>query len=320
MEPILDETSLVPCATWPPSARLAKLAETLQVLDSLGTPKILRSVRDAIDRDIGSGRGMRYWCFERSTNRDAGRLLASRLGKQPFIDGEGGLFAVAEGIRAVEASARGSIVFGLGLAALVGGIVVALGVDTATSGGTIHVNLTCVDDEGERAESVGVPCFVESGEVEAYRSTILELLDLEVTNGLELMERAAQMFPRLRFGARARAQVAVLTGAEPVFRQLLRHLHALDLGARDWTFDGPFVPRGITFSQESGTTLAHGTLGPMRDFPVPDGFVAERFSLHTKLTGGNGARLYFRPERVTDGNVVVIGYFGAHLSTVSFKT
>jgi len=123
MRTILDETSLVPCPVWSPAARALDLARSLQAFDGLGAPRVLRSVRDAADRDIGNGFGLRIWCFDRATDRDAGRLLATRLASQPFIDGAGGLFAVAEGVRAVEAAVNGASALGAGLAALTDGVV-----------------------------------------------------------------------------------------------------------------------------------------------------------------------------------------------------
>ncbi len=121
MEPILDETSLVPCAVRTPAARVTELARTLQALDGVGALRALRSVRDAADRDIRDGRGLRGWCFDRATPRDAGLLVAARLAKQPFIDGDGGLFSAAEGSRAIEVTVNGQRVLGLGLAALTDG-------------------------------------------------------------------------------------------------------------------------------------------------------------------------------------------------------
>lgn len=102
MEPLLDETSLVPCSEDEPGSRIAVLAETLTSLDALGAPRVLRGVIDAADRDIGDGKGLRYWCFRRGAVDDiAGRLVASRLSKAPFIDGPAGLLAREEGSRAI---------------------------------------------------------------------------------------------------------------------------------------------------------------------------------------------------------------------------
>ncbi len=320
MEPILDETSLVPCPVWSPAARVLELARSLQAFDGLGAPRVLRSVRDAADRDIGNGFGLRSWCFNRATDRDAGRLLATRLASQPFIDGAGGLFAVAEGVRAVEAAVNGASALGAGLAALTDGVVVALASACQAAGGTLAVALIYLDDDGERSETSDVPLFVSANEVELQRAALIERIDRAVADGRMLLARVGELFPRLRLGPRVLDQISVLSGSEPVFRQLLRHLRALDAGAREWPSNRGFEPASVTYSVESKATLDHGTFGPMRDFPTPDGFDAERWSLHTKLTGGSGARLYFRAVRPEAGAVVLIGYFGDHLPTVKYPT
>jgi hypothetical protein len=69
------------------------------------------------------------------------------------------------------------------------------------------------------------------GEVDAHRSTIIGMLDRAVRDGRDLLSRVADMFPQLRFGARARDQIATLTGTEPVFRQLLSAASRVSLGA-----------------------------------------------------------------------------------------
>lgn len=320
MEPILDETSLVPCPEWPPGERLRGLARTLSAFDDLGAPRVLRAVRDAPDRDIGGGLGLRQWCFDRATDRDAGRLVASRLGKLAAIDGPGGLYALAEGDGVVEARAGEAAVQGLGLAALVDGLVAALGRAAAPAGGPVAVSLAILDDAGERAETLELQRFVLPAEVEAQRAVLQERVDRSVRDGGDLVRRVAELYPRLRLGPRAAQQLGELRGSETVFRQLLRHLRALDRAAAAWSPGAPFEPGGITFSVESQATLSDGALGPLRDFPPPAGFEPRRWSLHTKLTGGAGARLYFRPEATDRGPVVLVGYFGEHLPTALHRT
>ncbi|HMQ22566.1 MAG TPA: hypothetical protein PKE00_08770 [Planctomycetota bacterium] len=140
-------------------------------------------------------------------------------------------------------------------------------------------------------------------------------MDRAVPNGAAIIERAGELFPRLRFGQNALKPIGAMTGSETVFNQLVRHLRALDEGARTWA-DGVYEPLAVSYSVESSATLNHRTDGPMRDFGMPDGFAFERWSLHTKLTGGNSARIYFRPERVDGQALVLVGYFGPHLPTV----
>lgn len=320
MDPILDETSLVSCPVRAASSRIAHLARTLQALDGLGARRVLRCVRDAADRDIGEGRGFRSWCFDKATEKDSGRLIAIRLAAQPFVDGPDGLFAAAEGERAVEATVQGKPVLGAGLAALTEGQLVLLASDTRSAGGFIRVALVFVDDDIDRQESADVLAVAAAAEVATHRAAIVERIDRSIPDGRALLGRLGELFPRLRLGDLARPQIGAMTGNEIVFRQLIRHLRALDAGAQVWVEGKPFEPVAVTFSVESQATLDDGTLGPMRDFPTPAGYEASRWSLHTKLTGGKGARIYFRGVRTAKEAVVLVGYFGDHLPTKKYKT
>jgi hypothetical protein len=279
---------------------------------------VLRSVRDAADRDISGGSGLRFWCFNREVDRDAGRFVAQRLGKQPYVDGADGLFAEAEGGRAVEATVEGMPVIGLGLAALDGSLAVAVGSAARPAGRIERVELLEYDGDDERKSEVDVPSLILPSDVEQRRVDIVSRVDQSVDSGTVLVERLPEILPRLVLGPRARAQMQTLTGSEPVFRQLIRHLRALDQAADGWSAGKPFELAGVTYSDESGATLRHGRYGPMRDFPTPEGFEARRWTLHTKLTGGGGARLYFSVEYTNPRPTVLVGYFGGHLPCVRF--
>jgi hypothetical protein len=317
VEPILDETSLVPSTISRPAARIEALAQTLTALDELGVARVLRSVRDAADRDLGDGNGLRRWCFAGATQRekDAGRLVASRLDKKPYVDGDGGLFAAAEGTRAVETTVAGGCVMGIGLAALTDGLVVALTTDARATGTTLTVDVTYVDEDGQRAETVDVRTFTSPVEVNTARADLVDRVCRTVSNGVAIVQRLGELFPRIHLGDDARKSIEAMTGNEPVFRQLVRHLRALDEGARLWT-GGAYAPVAVSYSVESEATLKHGVYGPQRDFATPPEFRAERWSLHTKMTGGNGARMYFRSDQFEERLVVLVGYVGPHLATV----
>lgn len=155
-------------------------------------------------------------------------------------------------------------------------------------------------------------------EVAADANRLHGLVDASISSGEVLLNRASEAFPRVRFGPRATEALAALSGAEPVFQQLVRHLRALNSAAEAWAAGAPYQPQGITYSPESDQTLSHGRFGPMRDFPSPEGFAQERWSFHTKLTGGAGARMYFRALHAAQGATVLIGYFGHHLPCVRY--
>lgn len=319
MDVVLDESSLIPCTGAGPAQRIQTLASTLKALDRLGCARALRSVRDAADLDIGEGRGLRGWCFDRSTDRDAGRFVAQRLGKQPFIDGTGGLLGVIEGSRLIEGRYEGKFVAGLTYAALTTSPAVAVRDEVVPIGTELAIEIITLDEEGEFREMAPVHRLVTEEHVLQRGGFIRSAIESALDNGQTLLMQSQDIFPRLRFGPKALQQIDQLSGNEPVFLQLIRHLRALDQGAAAWLPDMAFSPaEAIAWSRESNATLAHGSYGPMRDFPMPEGYPQLRWSNHTKLSGGVAARLYFHAERFEDGAVVLIGYFGEHLPTVRY--
>jgi len=318
MEPALDETTLVPCPTWTPAIRIAALSTVLKEFDRVGLPRVLRSVSNAADRDICQGRGLRSWCFDRGLNRDAGLFVASRLARQPFIDGPNGLMALAEGNRILETQANGSLVYGLGLGALEGSPVALLSSDAVPTGRQVEVLILDASTDPIAVTQASVFTYSCGDEVAAQANNLHALVDAAISSGQVLLSRVAEVFPHLRIGPRAAEAFAALTGAEPVFQQLVRHLRALNSAAEAWAAGAPYQPQGVTFSPESDQTLSHGRFGPMRDFPSPEGFEQARWSLHTKLTGGNGARMYFRAIHSPQGAAVLIGYFGNHLPCMRY--
>lgn len=320
MGPVLDESSLVPCDEWAPANRIAALSTVLKEFDRVGMPRVLRSVSDAADRDIAQGRGLRSWCFERGAGRDAGLLIASRLARQPFIDGPEGLMARAEGQRVLETQANGSLVFGLGLGALEGRAVATLASGAMPTGRQVQVQVLDASIDPIAVTDVPVFAYARGEEVAVDAPQIQGRVDAAISSGQVLLDRLEDAFPHLRVGPRASESFAALSGSEPVFRQLIRHLRALNTAAEAWAPGAHYRPEGITYSQESDQTLSHGRFGPIRDFPAPAGFGLERWSLHTKLTGGAGARLYFRAVRAANSKAVLIGYFGAHLPCVLHPT
>jgi hypothetical protein len=328
MEPTLDEASLVPCPTTPPAQRIQALAETLKAVDRLGAPRVLRYVRDAADRDLRNGHGLRHWCFAPQTQRDAGLLVAKRLDKAPFIDGTNGLFTLAEGRRAIQPTIGNVSSLAGGHVALTDGLLVLLYGTTWPPSKPVIVRLEVLTDEDDWTDDVPVDAAACAEDVEEIAASITRKIEAAVSTGRALLARLPDLFPRLVLGTRAEEQLAALTGSEPFFPQVLRHLRALEHAAGGWTQGTPFSPEGVTYSVESEVTLKHGKLGPLRDFPTPSGFNDGRWTLHTKLTGGEGARLYYKAPEIArtasgdsaeDGGTVAIGYIGPHLPTVRYR-
>ncbi|MBK8015073.1 MAG: hypothetical protein IPK13_27455 [Deltaproteobacteria bacterium] len=218
-----------------------------------------------------------------------------------------------------EAAVEGRRVFGLGLAAMTDGVATRLVSANLSNASSVKVQLLFVDEDGEQTQSSAVLCLLDAADVDTHRALLQHKVDQSVRDGQTLLHRVGELFPRLLMGDTARTQIGALTGTEPVFGQVLRHLRVLNHAAVEWAAGTSFSPSGISFSVESQATLDDGKLGPMRDFPTPEGFAHERWSLHTKMTGGNGARLYFRGVRREGAGFVLIGYCGDHLPTVRYR-
>jgi hypothetical protein len=187
MDVILDETSLVSCEEWSAAQRIQVLAATAKALDQLGCASVLRSIQNAADQDIGLGYGLRHWCFDRRTPRDAGRLIANQLNKQPFLDGKGGLFAKAEGDKVIEGHFDNAVVVGLAYAGLTNSPAVALGSEILPTGAIASVELSMLDAEGEIRETLSVFRLVTEADVQQQAQTIRQSVENSVENGRQLL-------------------------------------------------------------------------------------------------------------------------------------
>ena len=198
MEPALDEASLVPCPAWSQATRIAALSTVIKEFDRVGLPRVLRSVADAADRDIAQGRGLRSWCFDRGPHRDAGLLVASRLARQPFIDGPDGLMARAEGQRVLETQVASQLVYGLGLGALEGRPVATLASAANPAGRELQVQVLDASTDPMIVTDVPVFAFANGTEVSAAAQQIQRLVDTAIFNGQVLLDRMPEAYPHLR--------------------------------------------------------------------------------------------------------------------------
>ena len=322
MNPILDETSLLICSEWLPKKKIETLAETLLALDQLGFSKSLVTTKGLADIDVGEGHGLRYWCFNRQIDEVARRFVSSRLDRQThYLDGTEGLFTLMEGNGVIEPLLGELKALGLGFAAITNGICIAIGNASRNLGENVKVTIQSYRDDRDDTNIHEVTTFVTKADVEARKAELVEMLDSSIESGDNLMDRAPEIFSRLRFGLRAEEQLRSYTRGDKFFDSLLKHLRALDQGALFWKENESFKPfAALQWSTESDVTLKHAKFGAQRWFPVPEGFEERQWKYHTKLTGGAAIRLYFSAERSGRFPVVLIGYIGQHLADVSNPT
>ena len=160
----------------------------------------------------------------------------------------------------------------------------------------VFLQVTCLDEEGLIEYFVPVCCLSSVDQVRRREKWLRDRLLLEspIGDGDELWSGRTLHFPRLIFCASTEDFVRSLSGKELHFRQILRHLTALNRYLLTWT-DGEFALTGVDWSYESTATMNRAELAALRTFTCPDN-VSRRFSPHTKLHGAN-LRIHFESRQ-----------------------
>ncbi|RUS96988.1 hypothetical protein DSM106972_085380 [Dulcicalothrix desertica PCC 7102] len=141
--------------------------------------------------------------------------------------------------------------------------------------------------------------------VQGHISWIQERLRTGVQDGIELWNRREELFPSLTFCDSVRQQLQSFNTGNPLLRQVVNRLFALEKSCKSWTegaFD--FDTLSCKASPESESRLKR--FQSQLTFRCPDG-VNRNFSLHVRMTPG-AWRLYFSTE--FGPGKLVIGYIG----------
>jgi hypothetical protein len=208
---------------------------------------------------------------------------------------------------------EGDRVFGLGAGYLFESPTVSLKGDQRFENDPLRICVLTLNGEGELvSEEKEVCSLVDASQVTARINWIHERIRAEITSGQVAWEKRAEFFPNLRFCLDAAKALQALSGTEPFFYQICRHLSVMNSFCAAWPtggIDAPNAMSEITWSYESVSTINSDRLRGMREFNCPDG-LRRLFSPHSKPTGGN-IRIHFRP--VPEQKQILIGYIGPHL-------
>jgi hypothetical protein len=316
MEPVLNERSLESSGA-PTSDRVKSLLAVLWRLDKLGFPKVLRHVRDAKNIEVEQGTTLHAWLFQKAP-RDLRQALAGRMDKAPFVEDLHEREEVTRG-SLLQAAYDGAEARGAGVAYLRDAPAVALYGLPRWEVDPLAILLSRMDEEEQRLveQTVHVIHLCRPEQVPAREKVLRERVLRAVTSGDDLWQRRGELFPRLDFCAVVERQLRALSGKEFYFQQVVLAFSRLDAALGEWAA-GPLHP-GMDSSPETTMTLAHGAYGPMRDFPCPDGSTRQ-FSNHLKLFSNNWRIYYWETRSVDAGGRAFIGYVGAHLPTVRYRT
>jgi hypothetical protein len=311
MEPILNELSLTP-APVPGPERLNRLVDVLTALVAEGVPRVLRYREGVLERPIDGELSFRRVCFDR-LDRDRRAWLGTVLNKAPFVDE---LLAQAADGRLLEAKVQGEEAAGVCLAAVTEGLTVSLHGCGRFHRPSFNATLYAVDADGELHEDeVRVRNASEPAHVPVHTPWIHLRVETGVRSGEDLLQKAPELFPRVKFGPKAEKQVRALTGNELWFPVLLTHLRSFNAGAAAWT--GRDSMPELDWSPEGPGTMAE--FGSLRWFRPHDGGEARQMSNHSKIKAANIRIHFLAPDEVGEP-LIVVGYVGKHLPTVRDRT
>jgi len=279
-----------------------------------GSQKVLRTKRNLMSELLARQYTVSHWLQDRRVNRDERLLFKTVAAKAPFIE---------ELWNSLESDDLGLHEFyfeaqkaeGLGVAYLQDTCALSLGGDPRFEQDPIRVKYQVMYalNGRLRSETVEVCSLSNLDHVSHRCAWIGERAQREVIDGVSLWERRDSVFPRLAFLPATKAQIQQLSGREPHFRQVLRHLSLLNSAMKEWV-GGPYNPEGIEWSTESLSTRTSKKHEDARRFPGSNGS-SEIYNYHTKIRGINW-RIYFRPD--TEKQIVTIAYIGKHLPTARY--
>jgi len=275
---------------------------------SLRTHRALMSEELCVDYTVAQ------WISDHEVDRESRSFFRTLATKAPYIEDSIERYEADKAV-AYECRVAGARCDGAGFAYLFDCPAVACRGDPRFEQSIVLVDVTRIGEEGDLVDETYEMCSLATVDHVRERSAwLINRVNAELSDGEALLRTAPAALPFLRFGATATKQVKGLTGGEPFFRQVLRHLRALNDAAEIWD-GGQLLPLGITFSDESQATLQNAALRARRTFPCSDG-MRRLFHLHSKPTGGN-VRIYFLATNPTTPTVE-IGYIGPHPKSAKY--
>ena len=269
MDQIFNELSACCCYQSKQSANagIERMLKLVIEMNKIGYTQQLRTARDFGQLEIAPQYTINDWVYDRNdwVDRDFQRRLLTFVAKSPYVED---FLDQSQKELVREFTFDGSNACGLGLAYLWGSCTLSLDGDSRFANDRISLRFYQIDDKRELEEIVQVINLTTVEHVLANSGILRSSFIKEITNGSRLLEQSERLFPKISFSEKAKKQIAVLTGSEQYFQEIVRHIKVLHETMVNWS-SGPFDPQGITWSVESVPTL--NQFGATRHFTCSDG-------------------------------------------------
>ncbi len=319
MELSFNELSLMTTSPSIDEARekMTRFIGVIRATTRYGVALTIRTPRNFRQAPLAAGYVVENWIRDHTrVSKEERAFLLAVATKGPYAEE---VFGAMRGATDCECLHDGHQATGLGIAYLCDSPAVGFSGQAYTDIDYAVVDVTYISDVDVVNESVEVCVLGYIEHVRARENWIRQRVDRErqLPDGTTLWRRRMQRFPRLIFCDSTRRFIEQIGAGDHSLRHIVRHLEIIDSTCDAW-IDGPFDPRGIEWSNESGETMEHARYGPMRIFKCPDG-KSRPFIAHSKIRGSN-LRIHFFADDTGESRVVMIGYVGPHLPTVKYPT
>ena len=316
MEMIFNELSLDPPFDDSYLARdkIATFVRTMAVARIRGVLGPLRTPSNFCALELAPGYSIGAWFVDDTVERELKGRLRSEATKAPYLEELFEAFEMANDALA-EVQFDGLAGLGLGLAAFCELPLLSFAAERWQEV-ELTVETHLLTEQEEAVETQAVVNWHDPKSIGGFETWIDDRQRSEIRDGQELLAQSEDVLPRLDFMPACRDQLAALTGNERPFREVVRHLMALNRRAATW-FDGPFEAAcEVPCSDESETVLNNARFRQARSFACDDG-ETRVFSWHTKINA-QAWRIHFIADAAR--RRVQVGYVGRHLPTAQDRT
>ncbi len=288
--------------------RMDAVVEVIRKYAQHGGGGALRTLKNFLGYTLSDGYTVRHWLSDNSVRAEKRTRFKTAATKGPFVE-EWLARQEEDGNIVYEFRFGTDLVFGLGAGFLFESPTVSLPGDPRFETDPVTILVSVLNEGGLKTEEKKVCSFTNSGQIAGRLEWMRKRIQQDIVDGSAAWNKHAELFPNLTFCESASDWLKSMTGKEPYFWQVCRHLFILNSFCVEWPMTGVGQLTAISWSDESDSTLNNKSLRSKREFNCPDG-QRRLFRLHTKPTGGN-IRIHFLlvPEECR----IMIGYIGPHL-------
>lgn len=301
-----------PAGTYQAREWMAEFVATLQAA-SKHRVKNLRTHRQFVELNLLPDYPLLQWMNDRKVDQIARQYVKTKASKLPYLED---LPDVEDRSRLFDFKLNGAIAHGCGAAYMLESIAISLRCCDFWDVDQLDIDIEELDettaDIKEYSRSIKHVSRVDH--VTTHAEWIQKRLRCSVQDGADLLRKASDWFPHIRFTDNAEEQINRMTSGTQQLRRVVNKLFAFDGYCSEWTSGGFVADTLPNVSRESSTVRDNPELRRMRTFRCKDG-IERFFEWHARLTPGEW-RLHFYPDG--KNHTIIIGYVGSHLPTTKY--